>query len=216
MIRTNIYLKLILCTILMLATIVSVHADQLRYQLDSHQSYIRVKVYRDGAMKWFGHNHVISHSNIRGEVLRDILAIENSRFTLIVPVEEFVVDDDHDRQMSGSAFSTPIDVEDALATRNNMFRREVLDIANFPKIGIQGSIAQVAEQAVVHFQITIKGVSRGYTLPISIRYSDARITARGDFTIKQSDFEIIPFSLMGGMLAVKDAINISFVIVARR
>ena len=216
MILMNAFSKLSLCTVLMLTTMVSAQADQLRYQLDSQQSHIRLKVYRGGAMKWFGHNHVISHSSIEGEVIRDVLAIENSRFSLILPVEQFVVDNDRDRQISGSEFSTPIDPEDALATKNNMLRREVLDMANFSHISIQGSIAQVVEQAVAHIQITIKGVSREYTLPVSVRYTDTRITARGNFTVKQSDFEITPFSLMGGMLAVKDAINISFNIVARR
>ena len=212
----KIILKLIVCTVLMLMVTVSVQADPLEYFVDRLQSQLRVMVYRDGAMKWLGHNHVISHSNIQGKVIRDVLVIENSRFTLDLAVEKFVVDDVHARRISGSAFTASIDPEDAIATKKNMFRKEVLDVANFSHISIQGSIAHVAEQAIAQVQVTIKGVSKRYNFPINLRYSDERITARGDFSVKQSDFEIVPFSLMGGMLAVKDTLDISFVLVARR
>jgi hypothetical protein len=60
------------------------------------------------------------------------------------------------------------------------------------------------------------GTTRDVEVPAAIETSPAMVSARGAVTLRQSDFGIEPFAVGGGLLAVQDAIEVRFNIVARR
>src|SRR5690349_11689256 len=47
------------------------HAHAMLYELDPQQSSIVLKVYRDGPLARFGHNHVIVAADLSGKVYRE-------------------------------------------------------------------------------------------------------------------------------------------------
>lgn len=210
-------LKTFFYPVILLLLTLPVKAEELNYVLDKNLSSIRVLVYKQGALQWFGHNHVISHSRLEGELKRNTANNLDNAFTLALAVTDFIVDDAQQRILSGDAFLSPVDSEDAQATRENMLSQSMLDEKRFNKIEISGSIASIASsQPVAHININIKGVSKHLSVPIQLQLSDTKMTSRGRFSVKQSDFKIEPFSLMGGMLAVQDQVDIVFDLAAIR
>lgn len=196
--------------ILIMCPVFSVQAVEKHYLVDADHSSVYVLVYKEGALQLLGHNHVMSHSKVRGKVVRDTINIEKNRFILEMSVNQFIVDDKDSRQKSGDAFTSSIDSEDALATRDNMLRTEVLDSENHPDIVIRGYIKQDNAQYFAHADINIKGVIKKLILPIDLQFGGNSVVIKGRFSVKQTDFDIQPFSLMGGMLAVQDSMDIIF------
>ena len=63
--------------------------------------------------------------------------------------------------------------------------------------------------------ITLHGVTRDYQIPVAIARDGGAITVRGTVDLKQTDFGLVPFSVMGGAMAVEDRMELRFTIVAR-
>jgi len=57
-------------------------------------------------------------------------------------------------------------------------------------------------------------VTRSITVPVAARLEGQTLIATGSFALKQTDYGIKPISV-GGVVSVKDALNISFEIVGR-
>jgi hypothetical protein len=51
-------------------------------------------------------------------------------------------------------------------------------------------------------------------VPVTVRTDDATLTATGHFEVKQTDYGIKPISI-GGVVSVKNSVNVSFTIVGR-
>jgi len=78
------------------------------------------------------------------------------------------------------------------------------------------SVTGPLQTARVVTRVTIKDVSRDIEIPVSIEATPARITASGQFDIRQTEFGIKPFSIGLGMLEVVDQVQIRFKVVASR
>jgi hypothetical protein len=65
-------------------------------------------------------------------------------------------------------------------------------------------------------ELTLHGVAR--TQPVSARVSvnGDVLRAMGDFSVRQSDYEIRPVSAVGGTIKLKDELKLSFDISARK
>ena len=68
---------------------------------------------------------------------------------------------------------------------------------------------------VVGGRLTIRDVSQPVTVPVSVELREDGLTANGRFAIAQSAFGIKPISV-GGVVAVKDMLDIEFSISANR
>lgn len=64
--------------------------------------------------------------------------------------------------------------------------------------------------------LTLHGVTRPLTIHASATLHADRLTARGTFVIKQTDFGIRPVTAGGGTVKVKDEVQVEFVLEARR
>ena len=67
---------------------------------------------------------------------------------------------------------------------------------------------------VVTGQLTLRGVTRSITVPVAARLEGQTLVATGSFALKQTDYGIKPVSV-GGVVSVKDTLDISFEIVGR-
>ena len=186
------------------------------YTIDPVASDVNILVYRGGLMARLGHNHVMTAKSVRGKVsLHPDLS--KSGFDLSFPVAELIVDDAAARKAAGEDFPGEIPQKDRDGTRTNMLKPEVLDAEHFAYVKLRSvSIAGSPQSARIVARITIKDVSRDVEVPVSIVSTPTRVTASGQFDIKQTEFGIKPFSVGLGALEVVDQLQIRFKVVATR
>jgi hypothetical protein len=184
------------------------------YAVDPSASVVRILVYRGGALARLGHNHVMTAASLSGEVMVNPDPAK-SRFNLSFPVTEMIVDDTQARREAGEDFPGEISQSDRDGTRKNMLRAEVLDAEQFARVSLRSvSVTPPLHTAKVTTRITIKNVSRDIEVPMIIDTEGTRVTATGEFPLKQTDFGIKPFSIGLGALEVVDQLQIRFKVVA--
>jgi len=184
------------------------------YRIRGADSHLRILVFKGGPLAAFGHNHVIAAGEIRGDVYLTP-DVHKAGFRLAVPAQALVVDPPAARAEEGSDFASTPSPEAVAGTRQNMLGPGVLDAQRYPDI-VMRSIAVTGPDWApdVTVRITLHGVSRDLTVPVSLLRGDGRVTATGTFDLTQSDFGITPFAVMGGGLQVLDQLRIRFRIVA--
>lgn len=191
-------------------------SDVKHYVIDSSASDVRILVYKRGILRVFGHNHVIRAAQIKGDVFanRDF---SRSGFELTLPVASFRVDQPAERAKEGRAFAEQPSAKAVADTTHNMLGKAVLDAARFPVIEVRSvKVDGSPAHPVVVIRIDMHGVQRQMSVPLKIAISASRLIASGRFAVRQTDFDIRPFSLLGGGLRVADTVQIHFRIVADR
>ena len=194
---------------------VKVPAEAPRFLVDSEASEVRLLVYRAGPLARFGHNHVIS-GRVRGEIRAGERAAD-SGFRLEIPVESFAVDPPAARAEEGGEFASEVSEQARQATRDNLLGKELLDSASRPLIEIS-SIALVGPRwnPTVLARATLHGTTRDLRFPAAVMQQGDLLTVVASFRIRQSDFELTPFTALGGGLQVRDPVDIRLRLVARR
>jgi len=194
---------------------VKVPENTPRFLVDPDASEIRLLVYRAGPLARFGHNHVIT-GRVRGEILAGERAAD-SGFRLEIPVESFVVDAKSARAEEGEEFAAEVSEQARQATRDNLLGKDVLDSASHPLIEVN-SVALVGPRwnPAVLARATLRGVTRDLRFPAAVVQQGDLLTVIATFRIRQSDFDLTPFTALGGGLRVRDAIDIRMYLVARR
>jgi polyisoprenoid-binding protein YceI len=184
------------------------------YRIDPQASVLHIHVFRGGTFARLGHNHVVTSKSVTGQVwMRQQLS--QSGFELSFPVADLIVDDAEARRAAGSDFPPEIPAADKEGTRKNMLRKDVLDAENYPKVTVQSATLTGSLQAAkITARITIKDATREVIVPTSIVMNGARLTASGEFEIRQTDFGMKPFSVALGALEVQDQLRIRFNLVA--
>lgn len=162
---------------------------------------LQVLVFRGGAAARLGHNHVLRAGDLRvdwpaaGPVLR---------FRL----DALDIDPPALRARLGDGFASAVDDEARAGTRANLLK--ALAAAAHPEVVVR-TLQQVGEGArrAVEAEITLHGTTRRQWFVAEV---DGR-RARGEVVIRQSDFGIQPFTVLGGLLAVQDALVVQFELV---
>jgi polyisoprenoid-binding protein YceI len=113
--------------------------------------------------------------------------------------------------------------DDVPKVQQVMLSEQVLDVRRYPKITLESTSVSAASgraTSATMFDLTITGklslhgATQPFKAPVSVRLDGATLTATGKFSIKQTDFGIKPISV-AGVVNVKDALNLTFSIVAR-
>jgi polyisoprenoid-binding protein YceI len=76
--------------------------------------------------------------------------------------------------------------------------------------------AQGQFQARITGSLTLHGVTRDEQIDDRVSVNGNALRARGEFQLRQSDYNIKPVSVMGGTLKVKDELKFSFDIKAEK
>jgi len=184
-----------------------------RYQIDSQQSQVLIEVYRAGIFSALGHNHLLAVHQLAG-----IITVQPSggvSAELGFRVNNLLVDDPGLRKKAGSAFQGEPDANDIIATRKNMLGARVLDAEQYPEINLQVvSVLCSATGCDSVVDITAKAVKKRYSVPLQVSDKDGILRVNGRFEVNQSDFDIKPFSVLGGVIKVADRLKIQFDLVA--
>jgi hypothetical protein len=109
------------------------------------------------------------------------------------------------RAALGEAFASAVDDAARDGTRANLLK--ALDAAAHPEVVVR-TLQQLGEGArrAVEAEITLHGVTRRQWFVVTV---EGR-RARGEVVVRQSDFGIRPFAVLGGLLAVQDALVVQF------
>jgi hypothetical protein len=191
-------------------------ADASHYRVVDERTLVYARVFRGGTMARLGHNHVVLFRDVDGDIhLADEPA--GSLFDLFIPLAGAVVDPPGLRRAQGREFRTDISDDARARTRDNMLSGDLLDAARYPYIVIRSSAIEGPFAApTVELDITIRGVTRRFTLPVSLVRDDDGLVAKGRLELLQSEFGIEPFQVLGGALRVKDRVELTFEVAARR
>jgi len=182
------------------------------YRIDPGASVVTLTVRRAGSLARLGHDHVVASRSVQGYV-----SAREGRADLYVPLSELSVDEPALRAQAGlDTQPTAADIE---GTRSNM-QDKVLRVQEFPYalVQVRGVDAQAlaAGRAQATVSVTLLGRSRSSTVPLELVSTAQRLGARGTLELKQTDFGIAPFSILGGAVQVKDEVEVRFDIQALR
>jgi polyisoprenoid-binding protein YceI len=193
----------------------AVPAGAREYQIDPEKSVVTLLVRRAGKLSNFGHAHVVTSANETGRVWFGSTP-DLSGFEVRVPVGELVVDDPAARAAAGPEFAAKVPDDARAGTRHNMLGPDVLDVARYPEIVVSsvGSLADTAP-ATLHVRLLVRGAELEREVPVDARVTADAVTAKGTFTVQQSELGIKPFSIVGGAIAVADEVEIHFEMAAQ-
>jgi polyisoprenoid-binding protein YceI len=184
-------------------------APEQTYTIDASQSRATIEVGKSGALSFAaGHTHEIVASGIAGAITVD--TSDPARSTGQVTIEASAL------TVSGKGESA----DDVPKVQATMAGPKVLDVEHYPTITfVITSIAittnkETSLDGVVTGRLTLHGVTRAITVPVAARLEGRTLIATGRFALKQTDYGIKPVSV-GGVVSVKDTVNISFEITGR-
>lgn len=174
------------------------------FRVDPAASRVVIEVRRSGSLARLGHDHVVASRNVGG-----YLAPDEGRGDLYVPLAQLSVDEPALRTEAG--LDTQPSESDIAGTRANM-QGKVLETARFPFAQLRVSGARAAQAAgnSIRVTLTLHGTTRTLDVPTVISTDGSQISVSGRFSLRQSDFGITPYSLFGGALAVRDAVDVRF------
>lgn len=174
--------------------------------IDPARSRVSIAVDKSGVFSFAGHTHMVE-GPIRGRVTLDREQLERSTVRLEIDAASLKVNP------KGEPAGDVPKVQRAMETT-------VLDIARHPTIAFQSTAVSVRARKgsdiglTLQGRLTLHGVTRAVSIPANVELGADDLAARGRLSVKQTDYGIKPVSV-GGVVNVKDAVTIDFVIVAR-
>ncbi|MBB3194038.1 YceI family protein [Roseateles terrae] len=187
------------------------------YAFDPARSTLRILVYRGGRLASLGHNHVIAaEQHAVGQVYlpRDGLATAGAELSF--RLDQLVLDAPAWRTAMGSDFAKILSEADIAGTRANMLKG--LDAEQFPVVtAVTRTVEGGWPRLVLRLDVTLHGETRTLDMPVeAVRpEGEGPLKARGRLVLRQTDFGIQPFTVLGGLLAIQDPLTIEVDLSAR-
>jgi polyisoprenoid-binding protein YceI len=194
--------------VLLLAWPIGAAADN--YRVDGAASQVTIRVGKAGVFSFVaGHTHQVVGPLESGEVEFDPDDPSRSRVQLTIAAAALQVSPKDEPE------------GDAPMVQETMDSDRVLDVQHYPRLSFQSTAVAVKSRRpttlalVVDGLLTIRAVTRPVSVPVDVELAGGMLTATGRLTVKQTAYGIKPVSV-AGVVAVKDALDITFRIVTRR
>lgn len=180
----------------------------MRYRIDVNHSWFTVQAFADGLLSVFGHNPTIAVRGFGGDAQVVPGALEAASLLVLAQSASLAV-------ISKASEKDRLEMERAM-------REDVLETARYPEIVfVTTSVAanQTAD-SVYRVELTgdlsLHGVTRRHRIAAQVSVNADSLRAQGEFTLRQSDYNIKLISVAVGALKVKDELKLSFDIVAQK
>jgi YceI-like domain len=184
------------------------------FKLNPQASEVRIFVFRGGRAAKVGHNHVLSAPRFTGFVEAPPPGAGGGRFDLEFRLDQLEIDDPAQRATLGGAFSTKVSPDAVADTREHMLGDANLQASRFPFVRIHSlQVTGEVPRLAAKVQVEMHGQQRELWIPISVEGLPDRIVASGAFVLRQSDFGVKPYSILGGVVSVEDEVVIEFKLV---
>jgi polyisoprenoid-binding protein YceI len=167
-----------------------------------------VRAFATGLLSPLGHNPTIAIPDLEGEIVFNREAMEQSSLRIVIHAASLTVTDDIREK----------DREEI----NRAMQQEVLESDSYPDVVYECSrltASKVGEGqywGTLNGELTLHGVKRSQPVPVRISVNGDLLRATGDFSVRQSDYEIRPVSAAGGTIKLKDELKLSFDISAHK
>ena len=167
-----------------------------------------MRAFATGLLSAFGHNPTIAIPDLEGEVVFNPETVEQSSLRLVIHAASLTLTDD-------------IREKDRMDI-NRAMHEEVLESDSYADIIYECSrmtaskIGEGQYWGTLNGELTLHGVKRNQPVPVRIAMNDDVLRATGEFSVRQSDYDIRPVSAAAGTVKLKDELKLSFDIFARK
>jgi len=183
-------------------------AAEVRYVIDARISRFTVRAFASGMLSAFGHSPTIAIRDFAGEADFSPDKLESASLHVVAKAASLSVTDD-------------VSDKDRREIEREM-QEGVLESAKYPEIVYDCSRVSADHPGNGQYSIklqgnlTLHGVTQSQTIPARVAVTGDMLRAFGEFSLRQSDYNIKAVSAIGGGLKVKDEVKFSFDIVARK
>lgn len=180
-------------------------------RLQPEASQIRIHVFRAGRSANLGHNHVLSAPQFEGYFYQPEQGFAGAHFELVFRLDQLVFDVPSHRAALGPAFAAVLSDAAIAATREHMLGPDNMQADRFPLVRMRSlEISGEAPKFSALVAIDMHGQTRELRLPLTVSGLPQRVSASGSLVLRQSDFGVRPYSVLGGLLAVQDDVVLEF------
>jgi polyisoprenoid-binding protein YceI len=178
------------------------------YSVDPAKSRFQVKATASGMLSSFGHNPVIAIRRFTGEARFHAQAPERSSLRIEIDATSLAIAGD-------------VNEKDRIEMDRAM-KEDVLEIDRYPAIRFEGSDTQAIKitegmyRVALAGKLSLHGVEKNVEFPCNVTAAEDNLRANGEFSIRQTDYQIKLVSVAGGALKLKDELKFTFDIVAHR
>ena len=181
------------------------------FTLVPQDSEVRIYAFRAGRAARLGHNHVLSAPQFTGFFHLPTNDAASGRFDLEFRLDQLEIDNAQQRSPLGPAFSSVISPEDTKSTREHLLGADGLQADRFPFVRVHSlMIRGEAPKFAAKVQVEVHGQEQELWIPLDVRGLPDRLSATGSFVLRQTDFGVQPYSLLGGLLSVQDEVVVDF------
>jgi polyisoprenoid-binding protein YceI len=183
-------------------------AESVQYTVDESRSAVRVHVGKSGAFSFAGHRHEVD-APVTGSVTADPAALNASSVDLRFASARLRVRPEGEPE------------GDAPKVQEVMHGPKVLDAGRFPEIrfvskAVRGQGTGPAYDLVIVGDLTLRGVTREFSVPARVTVEGRTLTAAGKLALRHDQFGLKPVSAAGGTVKVANELRVDFTIVADR
>jgi polyisoprenoid-binding protein YceI len=178
------------------------------YIIDPNMSRFTIRAFATGLLSGFGHNPTIAVRNYKGTAKLSPENLADASLQMKVQADSLTVTDDvsqKDRQ--------------EIETR---MKNDVLETSRFPEISfdstniVAGPLSEGSLNATISGNLSLHGVQQSLTFNAQVVVNGTTLRGFGEFSVRQTDYDIQLVSVAGGTLKVKDELKVSFDILARQ
>jgi polyisoprenoid-binding protein YceI len=126
-------------------------------------------------------------------------------------------------KMNAASLSVQDDISDKDRREiERLMNDQVLEVTKYPEIVYEASVITLNRledsllSARVDGSLSFHGVTRPQSVTARIAVFGEMLRASGDFTLRQSDYQVKPVIVAGGALKLKDDLKFSFEMVIRK
>jgi hypothetical protein len=181
------------------------------FTLDPSRSTVRIYVFRGGRAAKVGHNHVVSAPHFIGFYYLPNIGASSGRFDLAFRLDQLEIDNSEYRLALGRAFASALSPEDIKGAREHMLGEHNLQADKFPFIRVHSlQITGESPKFAAKVQIEMHGQKHVMWIPLTVEGLPEHLSVAGSFVLRQTDYGVPPYSVLGGLLAVQDEVVIEF------
>lgn len=187
-------------------------AGQSVLAVDPATSEVRIHVFRAGRAAKLGHNHVLSARRFVGFLAWPAAGdLAGARVDLAFRLDQLDIDRPELRARLGPAFASPVSEAAIDDTREHMLGPFNLQADRFPWVLVHSlEVRGEPPKLAVKIQVELHGQRREQWVPLEVAGWPDHPAFSGSFVLLQTDFGVHPYSVLGGLLAVQDPVEIDF------
>ena len=172
------------------------------YTIDAGQSEFMVHASVGGLFSAFGHDHNIAIKDISGQTEFTDGSVTPASLRMNIRADSLKVTDkvsDSDRE-----------------SIEKTMRDQVLETGKYAEITFKSTTIEVIKKTDTQYQgniwgdLTLHGVTHNIFIKSQLSFEQKAVRARGEFSLKMTDYSIKPPSVAGGTITVKDTVKFNF------